>query len=161
MTTGRNSLQVSRTIGADAETLFRAWTDPQALMHWWRQEGDGWGFAEASIDLRVGGRYRLGMTDPEGKAHVAIGVYREIERPVRLVFTWSWEDAGNGVKDTLVTIEFKNVGDNLTKVIVTHERFVDATRMHRHERGWTELLGLVERFVDRYAAATGREGRMT
>jgi len=27
-------LRVSRTIGADPETLFQAWTDPQKLMHW-------------------------------------------------------------------------------------------------------------------------------
>ena len=48
-------LQVSRVIRADAETLFQAWTDPQELVHWWRQEGDGWSFAGAELDFRVGG----------------------------------------------------------------------------------------------------------
>jgi uncharacterized protein YndB with AHSA1/START domain len=31
------SIRVSRIIGTDAETLFRAWTDPRVLMHWWRR----------------------------------------------------------------------------------------------------------------------------
>ena len=39
------TLQVSRVIRAGAEDLFRAWTDPQELVHWWRQEGPGWSFA--------------------------------------------------------------------------------------------------------------------
>jgi uncharacterized protein YndB with AHSA1/START domain len=140
------SVRVSRLIRADAETLFRAWTDPRVLRHWWRQEGKGWAFAGATIDLRVGERYRLAMTDPEGATHAAVGVYRAVERPVRLAFTWDWEDPRRSVGDTLVTVEFKRAGPNLTEVVVTHERFADVTRMGRHEQGWTELLRLLEGF---------------
>jgi uncharacterized protein YndB with AHSA1/START domain len=147
VTAATHSLRVSRVIGTDPDTLFRAWTSPQELMHWWRQEGNGWTFAGASIDLRVGGRYRLGMTDPDGKTHVAVGIYREVQRPVRLVFTWDWEGPTDGVGDTLVTVEFKDAGVNLTEVVVTHKRFADPGRMGRHEQGWTELLGLLERSI--------------
>jgi uncharacterized protein YndB with AHSA1/START domain len=147
MSAATQSISVSRVIRADPETLFRAWTDPQVLMHWWRQEGDGWTFAGASIDLRVGGRYRLGMTGPDGKTHVAAGVYRDVHRPVRLAFIWDWEEPANRVGDTLVTVEFKDAGDNRTEVVITHERFADAARMGRHEQGWTELLRLLERSV--------------
>lgn len=139
------SLRVSRIIAADAETLFRAWTDPQVLMDWWRQEGDGWAFAGASVDLRVGGHYRLAMTAPDGRTHAAVGVYREIQQPMRLVFTWDWDDPAHAVGDTLVTVEFVDVGPRRTEVVVTHERFADAARMGRHEQGWTELLRLLER----------------
>jgi uncharacterized protein YndB with AHSA1/START domain len=141
------SLRVSRIIRADTETLFRAWTDPQVLMHWWRQEGEGWAFAGASIDLRVGGRYRLAMTSPDGSTHAAAGVYRDVDRPVRLVFTWDWEDPRRSMGETLVTVEFKPAGEMLTEVVVTHERFADMTRMGRHEQGWTELLRLLEGFI--------------
>ena len=147
MTTATHSLRVSRIIRADPDTLFRAWTDPQQLLHWWRQESDGWTFAGASIDLRIGGHYRLGMTGPDGKTHVAVGVYRDVQRPVRLVFTWDWEEPTNRVGDTLVTVEFKDAGDNRTEVVLTHERFAEAARMGRHEQGWTELLRLLERSV--------------
>jgi uncharacterized protein YndB with AHSA1/START domain len=147
MTAATHSLRVSRIIRADPDTLFRAWTDPRQLMHWWRQEGDGWTFAGAAIDLRVGGSYRLGMTDPDGKTHVAVGVYRDVQRPVRLVFTWDWEEPTNRVGDTLVTVEFKDAGANRTEVVLTHERFAEAARMGRHEQGWTELLRLLERSV--------------
>ena len=147
MTAATRALRVSRIIHADAETLFRAWTDPRELMQWWRQEGDGWAFAGASIDLRVGGAYRLGMTAPDGKIHVAVGVYREVQRPVRLVFTWKWEDPTHRVGDTVVTVEFKDAGGDRTEVVLTHEDFVDEARMGRHQQGWIELLNLLERFV--------------
>jgi len=114
-------------------------------MHWWRQEGDGWTFAGASIDLRVGGRYRLGMTGPDGTTHVAVGVYRDVHRPVRLAFTWDWEEPTNRVGETLVVVEFKDAGDNRTEVVLTHERFAQTARIDRHEQGWTELLRLLER----------------
>jgi len=141
-----HSLRVSRIIRADAETLFKAWTDPRELMHWWRQEGDGWAFAGAWIDLRVGGSYRLGMTGPDGRTHVAVGSYREIQAPVRLVFTWDWEEPASRVGETLVSVEFKSAGEQGTEVIITHDRFADAARMGRHAQGWTELLRLLEHF---------------
>lgn len=158
MSPATHALRVSRTIRADPDTLFRAWTDPQELLHWWSQAADGWAFASASIDLRVGGRYRLGMSAPDGKMHVAVGVYREVQRPTRLVFTWDWEDPTNRVGDTLVTVEFKGVDGNQTEVVVTHEAFADATRVRRHEQGWTELLELLAHAVNRRrpkASATG------
>ena len=142
-----NSLRLAQKIRATPERLFRAWTDPRDLMHWWRMEGEGWSFASASIDLRVGGHYRLGMTDPAGNTHVAIGIYREVQRPVRLVFTWDWENPANRVGETLVSVEFKALGEKRTEIVLTHEGFADSARMGRHEQGWTELLRLLEGLI--------------
>jgi len=151
--TTSQALRVSRSIWADRDTLFRAWTDPQQLKHWWRMDGDGWAFAGASIDLRVGGAYRLAMTSPEGKTHVALGVYREIDPPARLAFTWDWEDPAARVGETLVTVELIDRGNSQTEVILTHERFNDADRVSRHEQGWTQLLTLLDRATARPRAA--------
>jgi uncharacterized protein YndB with AHSA1/START domain len=149
MTGAGRSVQVTRTIRADREALFRAWTDPQELRRWWRQEGEGWAFTEAAIDLRVGGRYRLGMVAPDGRTHVAIGEYHRIERPGRLVFTWDWEDPVARVGETLVTVEFRDAGKDRTEVVLTHERFADPLRMGRHLQGWVELLVLLDRALGR------------
>jgi uncharacterized protein YndB with AHSA1/START domain len=142
-----SSVRVSRTIRAARESLFQAWTDPDALSHWWRQEANGWAFAGATIDLHVGGQYRLAMTAPDGTVHAAVGVYREIERPVRLAFTWDWEESMRGVSGTLVTVDFREIGTNVTEVVVTHEYFTCPAPMGRHEQGWVELLRLLESAV--------------
>jgi uncharacterized protein YndB with AHSA1/START domain len=143
-----NSVRLSQTIRAAPERLFRAWTDPEVLMHWWRMEAEGWAFAGAHIDLRVGGRFRLGMSSPEGKTHLAVGVYQEVQPFTRLAFTWDWDDPADRVGDTLVTIEFIDAGDNTTEVVLTHERFADAARMSGHDRGWTQLLRLLGRLME-------------
>ena len=113
-------------------------------MYWWRQEGEGWAFAGATLDLRVGGRYRLAMTAPDGKLHAAVGEYRQIERPSRLVFTWDWEEPVMSRGSTLVSVNFNDKGGNTTEVVITHKGFRDSTRMGRHEQGWSELLRLLD-----------------
>ncbi|MEP6620116.1 MAG: SRPBCC domain-containing protein [bacterium] len=142
------STRLSRTIRASREQLFSAWTEPEKVEGWWRMNQPGWAFALANIDLRVGGRYRLGMTDPDGKLHVAVGEYREIERPARLAFTWNWENPLDSVGDTLVTIEFRDTGENTTELVLTHERFTDPARAASHERGWVQLFTLLEHLIE-------------
>jgi uncharacterized protein YndB with AHSA1/START domain len=153
MTTATNtSVRVTQRIRATPERLFRAWTDPKELAHWWRMDAPGWSFTGATIDLKVGGHYRLAMTGPDGKAHVAIGEYHEVQRPTRLAFTWEWEDEASRVGDTLVTVELNDVGNNVTEVVLTHERFSDAARAAGHETGWTQLLRLLDRTMQEPAA---------
>ena len=151
------SVRVSRVIRAPADRLFRAWTDPLELQHWWHLDEEGWQFAGASVDLRVGGGYRVAMIDPDGRTHTAIGVYREIHPPARLSFTWDWENPANRVGDTLVTIEFREAADHQTEVIVTH-RFEDASRIGMHEQGWTQLLRVLERSLATVPRPTERRG---
>lgn len=142
-----HALRVSQLIHADAGRLFDAWTQPDSLKHWWRMEGEGWAFAGATIDLRPGGRYRVGMTGPGGTPHFAVGEYKVVDRPRRLVFTWEWEEEASRVGDTLVTVEFKPVGPGRTDVVITHERFATEGQMKGHESGWTQLLRLLGRYA--------------
>jgi uncharacterized protein YndB with AHSA1/START domain len=145
--TDTHAVRVSRRIRATPERLFRAWTEPALLQHWWRMEGPGWSFAGAEVDVRVGGAYRLAMTGPDGRAHTAVGVYSEVVPPQRLVFSWEWEDPASRVGDTLVAVDIIDAGDGTSDVVITHTRFGDAERASGHERGWTQLLRLVEQYV--------------
>ena len=144
----RTAVRVSQIIRATKGRLFRAWTDPDELQHWWRMEGDGWAFAHASLDVRVGGRYELAMTSPDGQLHVAAGVYREVRAPTRLAFTWDWEDPEHRMGETLVTVELKPVERSATEVVITHERFTDTKRADSHERGWSQLLRLLNHMIE-------------
>jgi uncharacterized protein YndB with AHSA1/START domain len=114
------------------------------LARWWRMQEPGWVFAHATVDLRVGGTYRLGMTDPHGVTHAAIGTYWEVNRPLRLVFSWDWERPSDSLGQTLVTLELTALETHHTQLSLTHERFIDLSRMRGHERGWTQLLNLLD-----------------
>ena len=89
-TTAARTVQVSRRIPAAAAELFRAWTEPDQLRRWSCPEGAE--VSEATVDLRVGGRYRIRMTGSAGGVFTVSGAYREIDPPRRLVYTWDWEE---------------------------------------------------------------------
>lgn len=145
------SLHVSRVIHADRETVFRAWTEPQQLKRWSCPEGAT--VDDVQVELTVGGRYRIRMKGDEG-AWTAVGEYREIERPSRLVYTWDWEEKGHkmsvhdrleGSEATVVTVEFKDLGGGETEVLLTHERFPNSEARDGHESGWVSCLANFER----------------
>jgi uncharacterized protein YndB with AHSA1/START domain len=133
---------LSRIIQADRETVFRAWTEPEHLKRWSCPEGLQ--VADVQVDLRVGGKYRLRMEGPEGQFHTAVGVYREIERPKRLVYTWDWLEEDHKTGETLVTVEFNEL-DGSTEVVLTHELFPSSEAKQGHADGWTSCLNRLER----------------
>ena len=58
------------------------------------------------------------MTEPDGTEHSVSGVYREVDPPKKLVYSWGW-DGDHPVKDSTVTLEFFERGD-ATEVVLTH-----------------------------------------
>jgi uncharacterized protein YndB with AHSA1/START domain len=134
-------LIVNRTFKASRERVFRAWTDPKEMDRWFAPDPNS--TIKASVDLRVGGAYRIEITNGE-RVFGAHGVYREIRRPSRLVFTWDAINCGvTAAKDTLVTVELFEVGEK-TQVTLTHQNFADTEARERHEQGWKGCLDRLE-----------------
>jgi uncharacterized protein YndB with AHSA1/START domain len=132
-------LTIRRTIKAPRQRVFEAWTRTEHLQKWWRCN-PAWSTEVAQVDLRVGGKYRLGMRDPQQeRAFVCGGEFTEIRAPEKLVFTWSWEPPGMEVGQTLVTVEFFDRGD-ATELVLTHERFPNAAAAGEHTKGWSGCL---------------------
>jgi uncharacterized protein YndB with AHSA1/START domain len=139
-------VRVTRTFQASRHRVFRAWTDPELLMRWF-VEPDG-EMRVRELDLRVGGRYRL-----EGrvgdKPWALEGEYLEVRPPEKLVYTWRWEDdpALGGPGDTVVTVEFRERG-NQTELTVTQEGFTNAIAQKEHHNGWIGCLDRLGAIVE-------------
>jgi uncharacterized protein YndB with AHSA1/START domain len=126
------ALEVRRTFKAQRQRVFDAWTRPEELTKW---SAPGPIVPElAEVDLRVGGKYRINMRSPDGTAHRAVGSYREVDPPRRLVYTWTWETDADPI-DTLVTVEFHDRGGS-TEVVLRHEGFPSAAKRDGHDAGW-------------------------
>lgn len=124
------TVQVEKCMAARPEKVFQAWTRPDLLARWW---GPG---AEAQVDLRVGGRFRLAMSLPSGPL-VARGIYREVAENQRLVFTWNWE--GSDEPDSLVTVLF-SPAEGGTRVLITHQANPSAEVAEGHRQGWSDCV---------------------
>ena len=135
------TLEIRRLIPAARERVFDAWTQAKELDRW---SAPSPMTARAEVDLRVGGRYRIVMRDPEGVDRSVGGVYRVVERPSKLVYTWKWEESA--MAESIVTVEFHDRGKE-TEVILRHDGLTDADSRARHEHGWKGCLDNLVAFM--------------
>jgi uncharacterized protein YndB with AHSA1/START domain len=100
-------LVLTRLIDAPREKLFRAWTDPALLKQWFAPVP--WTTASAELDVRPGGASLIVMRDPEGKEFPSRGVFLEVVKNERLVFTdayvRAWEPSEKPFMTGILTFE--------------------------------------------------------
>lgn len=140
----RPSLTLTREYAAPPERVWRAWTDAQVLKQWWAPSA-GQGVSVAELDVRAGGRYRICFGGADGNEHECAGVYQEVAKPKKLVFTWSWPRT-TPERVSLVTILFNAKGAG-TELVFKHERFFDEAARDSHKRGWTGLLEKLDEYL--------------
>ena len=140
------TLKIRRTLNAPREVVFRAWTQPEQLRSWWGVRAD-YSTPIAEVDLRVGGKYRLGMQAPDrDEPFVVGGVFREVNPPERLVYTWQMDSSDMKLGETVVTVEFLDRGGE-TEVVLTHELFPNAEICEQHNQGWNSCFDRLPKFL--------------
>lgn len=119
---------------APRERVFAAWTEPDELKSWW---GPGrYKTTRADVDLRPGGRYEL-VLEP-GAMHL-VGEFCEIVPPERLVYTWQWVSGVPDTRESLVTVEFRDLGAR-TEVVLLHDSFAGPGPVDMYGAGWASGL---------------------
>jgi uncharacterized protein YndB with AHSA1/START domain len=113
----------SRLFQAPRERVWKAWTDPAELGKWFGPKG--FETIHANLDFRPGGTYHYGIKG-NGVEMWGKWVFREIDRPAKLLFVQSFSDKDGGLgvhplaptwpKQTLSTIHFQDFGP---KTLVT------------------------------------------
>jgi uncharacterized protein YndB with AHSA1/START domain len=141
--TGRE-LILSRDLKAPRERVFAAWTDPALAAQWWRPSGCT--LLSCEMDVRPGGKWHRRMRVSDGSVIAKYGVYREVEPPGRLVFTYG-SDYGNGTLDpeTMVGLTFADVPGG-TRLTLWHTEFQDVAVRDSHIGGWTTALEALKAF---------------
>ncbi len=148
------TLIVRRLLNAPPELAFKAWTSEEHIQQWMRPE-PGMVVPSASMDLRVGGKFRIQMKMPDGEFFTAVGVFKEVKAPERLVYTWDWETDGSGAEfgevegnPSLITVEFLKRGGQ-TEFVLTHSRFATVESRDNHARGWSRIAESFAGFVEK------------
>jgi uncharacterized protein YndB with AHSA1/START domain len=137
-------VRIERSFDAPAEAVFDAWTSAEVMRRWFHVAPD-WETPEAEVDLRVGGRVRVVMRRPDGTEVGAGGEYTEIDRPKRLVMTWTFSDEPSNRQ--LIELSFSESEGSTTVVLIntgisTHER------RDAQEWGWHGCLDMLERVLN-------------
>jgi uncharacterized protein YndB with AHSA1/START domain len=132
--TDEYTLTVRREIAAPADELFDAWLDADSLRQWMKPGNTHETRVES--DPRVGGSFRITMLDGQND-YVHTGTYQEIDRPRRLVFTWS--SPATHFRDSIVTVTFEP-GAGSTVVQVHQVGLPDEEAKANHTGGWNDAL---------------------
>lgn len=132
-----------RVLKASPEKVFDALVNPDMIRRWMCPEV----LTVASIenDPTVGGSFRLVMQEADGRTYPALGVYREIDPPRKLAFSWTWENSHTmaGI-ETEITIELMPEGEH-TLFVMTHAGLPSEAERISHQGGWTSAINQLER----------------
>lgn len=105
--TSDRELVLTRIIDAPPEKVFRAWTDPELMKQWFAPLPFTTPVVET--DVRPGGSSLIVMRDTEGNEYPNRGVYLEVVRNERLVFTdaytRAWEPSEKPFMTAIMTFE--------------------------------------------------------
>ena len=122
-TEGRD-LILTRVIDAPPEKVFRAWTEPELLRQWFAPKP--WTTPNVEIDVRPGGSSLFVMRNPDGNEFPNRGVFLEVVKNQRLVFTDAFTKAWDPSPKPFMT------------VILTFEDLGGRTRYTARVRHWTD-----------------------
>jgi uncharacterized protein YndB with AHSA1/START domain len=116
-------LILTRVIDAPRAQVFNAWTNPALLKQWFAPRP--WTTPVVELDVRVGGSNLIVMRGPDGNEFPNRGVYLEVVKDERLVFTDAFTTAWEPSEKPFMTVE------------LTFEDHSGKTKYSARVRHWT------------------------
>ncbi len=106
------TVRITRDFEATVDRVFRAWTDPDLVTQWLGPKHADMRISE--WDMRTGGHYRYADYRDGKEVAAFYGSFHEVRPPERLVQTFTWAGAPDGV--SLETVTFTDLGAGRSRV---------------------------------------------
>ena len=140
-----NTVRLHRVFSAPPERVFRAFTDPDALVKWMAPHG--FTAHVEHFDVRAGGSYRMSFTNfSTGTKHSFHGNYRQVVQNQLLRYTDQFDNPGlPGQMQVTVTLKKSVIG---TELNVVQEGIPAAIPVDFCYQGWQESLEMLAKLVE-------------
>jgi uncharacterized protein YndB with AHSA1/START domain len=126
------TIEQTLRISARPETVWRFWTDPEAICDWWG--------TSAELDPQPGGTCRVKMES----GPLMVGKYVELVPYERIVFTFGWEGADDfGVTPGSSRVEVTLVDEDGDTVLTLRHFGLPPTAAEEHSKGWAHFLPIL------------------
>jgi uncharacterized protein YndB with AHSA1/START domain len=136
------TLELRRVFDAAPEALFDAWLNREQFAAWIGPEGIA--CEVPLLEPKVGGRYAITMRLTNGQVIPVSGVFKAIERPSLLIFSWGWD--GDPTRQSLITLEFTPRGTG-TELLLRQEGLGSLASRDDHGKGWKSALDKLQRYL--------------
>ena len=141
-------------INASPARVYKAITDPKELTKWFPDV--------ASLEPKIGGKIHFKFLqfktdDQVNRDYSMEGKVTELEENKRLVYTWGNPEIPE-FPPTKVIWTLEEIGEGMTKVIITHSGFSDEEMMTSFSERWTWFTGRLSIFaVSKKQVNVGRQ----
>ena len=136
------TLEITRVFDASPAHVFDAWLNREEWQAWIGPRGVS--CEVPLLEPRVGGRYRVTMRLSDGRVIPVAGVFKTIDAPRTLVFTWGWD--GDPTRESLITLTFRAMGDK-TELTLCQEGLGSVANRDDHGKGWNSALDKLVRHL--------------
>lgn len=133
-------IRIERFFSEPSQKIWQAWTDPKIVKSWFGSDPKGT-VQEASLDVRLDGKFEVTFTNSDGTQYTCKGRYLEIKQDQKLVFSWTWKDRPDTVELVTVLLQPEKNG---TLMLFEHAN-IDSGTTHNYEIGWNSTFGKLER----------------
>ena len=150
MKTEKKELFITHLFDAPREIVFRAWTDPEQLKHWYAPDGCNVEFK--FIDTKQGGSFHSCIHDPVHGDCWIKGTYLEVSAPQKLVFSMALSDEeGNFMSSAMAgksdewpehqitTVTFEPIGEQ-TKVSIHQTVLEEEAKKTGAYQSWIKMF---------------------
>ena len=146
----KRELVITRLINASRDKVFRAWTEPELIKQWFTPRP--WLTPVVETDVRPGGSSYILMRGPDGSEHPNRGVYLEVVKNERLVFTdaytKAWEPSGKPFMTGILTFADEGGKTRYTaRVLHWTEADREAHEKMGFHEGWAKATDQLEALV--------------
>lgn len=140
---GNRELSISRLVRAPRELVWKAWTEPDHIKHWWGPSG----FTNTifKMDVKPGGEWEFIMHGPDGTDYKNKHIYKEVVKPAKLVL-----EHVSGPK-FLMTVTFEAQGDqtlvNIHSIFESAEQLQEVIKVFKADEGMRQNVDRMENYV--------------
>lgn len=141
-----------RLLNAPRELVWKAWTDPNHVVHWWGPNG----FTNTieSMEVRPGGVWKFVMHGPDGVDYPNRIAFIEVVKPEKLVYTHG-SDETDHPGDFFVTVTFKDLGGKtelvMRSIFKTKEARDEVIEKYGALEGMNQTLSHLEEYLTKMA----------
>jgi uncharacterized protein YndB with AHSA1/START domain len=133
---------LTRVFDAPRELVYAAWTQAEHLKQWFAPRG--FAVPTCETDPRPGGTFRLCMRAPDGAEYWVRGVFRELERPSRVViFCVADDEDGNLSLEETIEASFTEQGGKTKlslKAVASGSSARARDMLEGMEKGWHQTV---------------------
>ncbi len=139
--TSDRELVLTRILNAPREKVYAAWTTPALMQQWFAPKP--WTTPRVELDLRPGGASLIVMRDPQGNEFPNRGVYLEVVKNERLVFTDAFTTAWEPSEKPFMTgvLTFEDAGNGTTRYTARVRHWSVADRDAHEKMGFHQGWG--------------------